>query len=309
MSATLEATEVKFKEGDRVRGVNIKTGEPISGFVSGVGLKYLKLEGRDRILEAASTELIEAVTAFEDEEATSADLTAPAPVWVGTLEAYEAEGQAVHLDMEIADLYQQVTEAEATANAAARAAAQLYWQLGGKLSQKKAELGHGEWLPFLESVGIAKRTAQRAMQLNQAYPESDTLTHLTLTQALAGVQVKKPQQAIAPTPKPAAQPAETAAPQAEPPMLYGALAEPDDAARKEADEVARLSRLQCSSDWKPVANPRRVRFPFKGAPIEGEAVGVLVKWGAGTVSAVLIDHEQGQVQVPFSQVEVIDDDQ
>lgn len=119
-------------------------------------------------------------------------------------EAYEAEDRAIApdniqpdvietpsesiistIDAEIDRLHREATEAEQTANTAGKAAAQLYFELGLKLLDRKPQLGHGNWLPYLQQHDIAERTAQRAMQVaNHFQDKSDTLSDLTLTQAL-----------------------------------------------------------------------------------------------------------------------------
>jgi hypothetical protein len=60
---------------------------------------------------------------------------------------------------------------------------------GDLLFEAKAQLNHGQWLPWLESCGISERTAQRCMRLarNRTVIEakSDTLvTDVSITGAL-----------------------------------------------------------------------------------------------------------------------------
>lgn len=59
-------------------------------------------------------------------------------------------------------------------------------EIGARLIEAKAQLGHGEWLPWLEEkVEFSPRTAQRFMKLAQGYEKSDTVSHLGTRKALA----------------------------------------------------------------------------------------------------------------------------
>ncbi|HIK42132.1 DUF3102 domain-containing protein [Thermoleptolyngbya sp. M55_K2018_002] len=95
-------------------------------------------------------------------------------------------------DDQIRSLYEQATEAEATALQAAKSAAALYFELGQALAERKQEIQHGAWIAYLEQIGIDKRKAQRAMQLAKRFEgKSDSLTHLSLTAALEQIQEKQ----------------------------------------------------------------------------------------------------------------------
>ena len=50
------------------------------------------------------------------------------------------------------------------------------WRCGEALAEVKAARHHGEWLPWLETVGIHERTAQRRIRLFAAYPEGEKTT-------------------------------------------------------------------------------------------------------------------------------------
>ena len=55
----------------------------------------------------------------------------------------------------------EVTEAVTTAVVAAR-------RLGRRLAIMKGRLQHGEWLPYLQSIGLPARTAQDYMRIAKA---------------------------------------------------------------------------------------------------------------------------------------------
>lgn len=99
-------------------------------------------------------------------------------------------------DAEIRNLYAQATQAEEVAIASGRSALQLYRALGEKLATRKPQLGHGNWLPYLEKQGIQERRAQRAMRLAKEWDrlesKSDSVTDLTLTDAIALLADPKP---------------------------------------------------------------------------------------------------------------------
>ena len=58
-------------------------------------------------------------------------------------------------------------------------------EIGKRLIAAKDKLPHGEWLPWLERVGMSKRLAQRFMQLAREWSNASTLTHLGMSKALA----------------------------------------------------------------------------------------------------------------------------
>ena len=63
-------------------------------------------------------------------------------------------------------------------------AAEAYLACGAALVEAKAACGHGEWLPWLAATGIGERTVQRMMKLSAAGFESDTVTHLGVSECL-----------------------------------------------------------------------------------------------------------------------------
>jgi hypothetical protein len=66
---------------------------------------------------------------------------------------------------------------------------------GEMLIEAKAQLQHGQWLPWLESCGIAERTAQRYVKLarNRVLIEGkpDTVSDLSISSALALVTIHR----------------------------------------------------------------------------------------------------------------------
>ena len=55
------------------------------------------------------------------------------------------------------------------------------WRLGQFLTEKKRRLGHGNWLPWLSSVGLGDRQARRYLRLAQIGLESDLDVSITAT--------------------------------------------------------------------------------------------------------------------------------
>ena len=59
-------------------------------------------------------------------------------------------------------------------------------EIGRRLIEAKAQLNHGEFLPWLEEkVEFSVRTAQRFMRIAEGYKDSDTVTQLGTRKALA----------------------------------------------------------------------------------------------------------------------------
>ena len=48
-----------------------------------------------------------------------------------------------------------------------RSAVITAWRLGGRLIERKMQLGHGQWLPWLQRMGISERPAQTYMRLSR----------------------------------------------------------------------------------------------------------------------------------------------
>ncbi|MEW8230384.1 MAG: DUF3102 domain-containing protein [Candidatus Thiodiazotropha endolucinida] len=72
------------------------------------------------------------------------------------------------------------------AQAAADSAIKNALAAGKLLVKAKAEVRHGEWLPFLESTGVNPRTAQRYMKLakNEHLLKNDSASFVSVTKAL-----------------------------------------------------------------------------------------------------------------------------
>lgn len=57
------------------------------------------------------------------------------------------------------------------------------WRLGKALRAAKKQVRHGQWIPWLERIGIPVRMAQRAMALYDGYPEMRQLSYFDSVQA------------------------------------------------------------------------------------------------------------------------------
>ena len=55
------------------------------------------------------------------------------------------------------------------------------WRLGQFLIEKKRRLGHGQWLPWLSTVGLGERQARRYLRLAEIGLESDLDDSITKT--------------------------------------------------------------------------------------------------------------------------------
>ena len=59
-------------------------------------------------------------------------------------------------------------------------------EIGRRLNEAKAQLSHGEWLPWLrEKVDLSERSAQNFMRLAREYPNSAVVADLGAAKALA----------------------------------------------------------------------------------------------------------------------------
>ena len=67
------------------------------------------------------------------------------------------------------------------------------WYLGQELTKAKGDVRHGQWLPWLESIELPHRTAQRLMRLHAIHPECDKLADFrTVDEALRALPPGKP---------------------------------------------------------------------------------------------------------------------
>ncbi|MBW4469193.1 MAG: DUF3102 domain-containing protein [Stenomitos rutilans HA7619-LM2] len=109
----------------------------------------------------------------------------------------ESDNLVDRLATEIEAIWAEAEEAESTMRQAGTAALQRSLTLGEKLLEAKAlpEIGgYGRWLPWLSDRGITERQAQRAIRLwhhrQQLEAQADSMTELTLTEALAAISKK-----------------------------------------------------------------------------------------------------------------------
>ena len=67
------------------------------------------------------------------------------------------------------------------------------WCLGQALTKAKSDVRHGQWLPWLESIELPHRTAQRFMRLHALHPKCDNLADFgTVDEALRALPPGKP---------------------------------------------------------------------------------------------------------------------
>lgn len=71
-----------------------------------------------------------------------------------------------------------IKEQIAEADAAARTSVEKSIEAGHSLVSAKGQCKHGQWLAFLERVGVHERQARRLMQLAQSGLKSDTVSDL-----------------------------------------------------------------------------------------------------------------------------------
>ena len=78
-----------------------------------------------------------------------------------------------------------------------RARVKAAWDAGRELLRAKEKLDHGEWLPWLEKMGVARRTASSYMRI-AAEVELARLAHFeTLTELRASLKPRKPRKPAA----------------------------------------------------------------------------------------------------------------
>ena len=92
------------------------------------------------------------------------------------------------------DLKSRIADHHAKAQAAAEKAITHGLEAGKLLLQAKDDCDHGGWLPFLKSLNLNSRTAQRYMRLakNEDALKSDSVSHLNMTQSLELLSSKHP---------------------------------------------------------------------------------------------------------------------
>ena len=94
----------------------------------------------------------------------------------------------VELDKKIADRIRMIESACAARDDALKAVTECEksavingWRLGKFLIEKKRRLGHGQWLPWLSTVGLGERQARRYLRLAEIGLESDLDVSITAT--------------------------------------------------------------------------------------------------------------------------------
>lgn len=88
---------------------------------------------------------------------------------------------------EIANLNQIVAEIKFFENQAVVS----YWEIGKRLSQAKEQVGHGEWIPWIEeNLNYTRRTASNLIKVYESYPNGNTSSHLNFSKVLALTTIK-----------------------------------------------------------------------------------------------------------------------
>ena len=92
--------------------------------------------------------------------------------------ALQARGKQVALSLELLAIVDRIRER----------IARTYYETEKDLAEAKALCGHGQWLPFLEAVGLGERSAQRMMKTAKLIDENpdkyDNLSGLPIMQTL-----------------------------------------------------------------------------------------------------------------------------
>jgi transcription antitermination factor NusG len=232
------------------------------------------------------------------------------------------------LDDQISQTYQNLCQAEDTWHQAAKATVQLYFELGEQLNRRKAVTAHGEWGNCLVSFGIHSERAQRAMRIARYFDgKSDRLTDLTLTQALDEIAQSKSQQMSLPVSPPALprieaehdrpsndfHPQETDGSESSPYTEFSAAQENPPAPEEKPVRTKRMPQPPppiCyweQPEYLATVNPKECSIEIQGKAIAGQIVAVSMDWQLGTVKAAIVNHANGQVQLPMSKVTLIQD--
>ena len=107
------------------------------------------------------------------------------------LESSPAPPSDAELDAEIR------ADVEALAGAM-RTAVERAWNLGRRLTERKRRLQHGEWLPYLDRIGLPVRTAQDCMAIAAKYAQCAHLP-ATLEAARQHLRLPAPERRLAET--------------------------------------------------------------------------------------------------------------
>lgn len=66
-----------------------------------------------------------------------------------------------------------------------------YWEIGKRLSQAKEQVGHGNWMKWVEkNLGYSQDMANKLMKIGKDFSNSETIMNLTFTKALALTSIK-----------------------------------------------------------------------------------------------------------------------
>ncbi|WP_311486540.1 DUF3102 domain-containing protein [uncultured Anaerococcus sp.] len=66
-----------------------------------------------------------------------------------------------------------------------------YWEIGKRLSQAKEQVGHGEWIPWIEeNLNYTRQTASSLIRVYESYPNGNTSLHLNFSKVLALTSIK-----------------------------------------------------------------------------------------------------------------------
>ncbi|MBR2823170.1 MAG: DUF3102 domain-containing protein [Clostridia bacterium] len=89
------------------------------------------------------------------------------------------------MEKELSTRLRPLPELETTIRAGLMLEVQGALTVGVALQEAKAQLKHGQWLPWLKTMGLSERTAERRMRLAEAIPEGSPLAALSYSQATA----------------------------------------------------------------------------------------------------------------------------
>lgn len=88
---------------------------------------------------------------------------------------------------ELASLNQIVSEIKFFENQAVVS----YWEIGKRLSQAKEQVGHGNWISWIdENLGYSRQTASSLIRVYESYPNGKTSLHLNFSKVLALTSIK-----------------------------------------------------------------------------------------------------------------------
>lgn len=66
-----------------------------------------------------------------------------------------------------------------------------YWEIGKRLSKAKEQVGHGNWISWIdENLGYSRQTASSLIRVYESYPNGKTSLHLNFSKALALTSIK-----------------------------------------------------------------------------------------------------------------------